>query len=60
MPRHLVRNDALMAVTVLGLPAPQGSPAPAGLAVAAEAGLVGAVLIILFDDVVDLFARSSR
>ncbi|MET8154944.1 hypothetical protein ABZT47_01145 [Sphaerisporangium sp. NPDC005289] len=49
-----------MAVTVLGLPAPQGSPAPAGLAVAAEAGLVGAVLIISFDDVVDLFARSSR
>ncbi|WP_248965285.1 MauE/DoxX family redox-associated membrane protein [Sphaerisporangium perillae] len=57
--RHLVRNGALLIVTVLGGLAPQGLPAPAGLAVAATAGVVGAVLIISFDDVVDLFARSS-
>ncbi|MCC5577543.1 methylamine utilization protein MauE [Microtetraspora sp. AC03309] len=57
--RHLVRNGALLISTVLGGLAPQGLPAPAGLAVAATAGVAGAILIISFDDVVDLFARSS-
>ncbi|XVQ81944.1 MauE/DoxX family redox-associated membrane protein [Microbispora siamensis] len=57
--RHLVRNGTLLAGAFLGGLAPQGPPAPAGLAVAATAGVAGAILIISFDDVVDLFARSS-
>lgn len=58
-PRHLVRNTALLAIAVLGLRAPEGLPPPAGLAVAAVAGLVGAILIVSLDDIIDLFARSS-
>ena len=58
-PRHLVRNGTLLAVTALGWAAPPSLAVPAGLAVAATAGLAGAVLVISFDDVADLFARSS-
>jgi Methylamine utilisation protein MauE len=54
-PRHVVRNATLLAVTALGASAPGGHPEPAGLAVAAAAGLVGAILIVAFDDIVDLF-----
>jgi Methylamine utilisation protein MauE len=58
-PRHLVRNTALSSMAALGGLAPQQIPPPAGLAVAAAAGLIGAILIVSFDDIVDLFARSS-
>lgn len=58
-PRHLVRNTALLAIVVLGLTAPEGLPPPAGLAVAAVVGLVGAILIVSLNDIIDLFARSS-
>ncbi|TMR23240.1 methylamine utilization protein MauE [Nonomuraea turkmeniaca] len=56
-PSHLVRNSLLLAVVVLGwagLAAP-GDVTAAGLAIAAVAGLVGAILLIVFDDLADLF-----
>ncbi|MBW8486233.1 MauE/DoxX family redox-associated membrane protein [Actinomadura parmotrematis] len=58
-PRHLVRNAALLAVAAVGAAGPAGAPQAAGLAVAAVAGFAGALLFVAFDDVVDLFARSS-
>lgn len=58
-PRHLVRNTVLLATAIAGLSSPgHGLPPVAGVAVAAVAGLVGAVLIVSFDDIVDLFAGS--
>ncbi|GAA3574773.1 methylamine utilization protein MauE [Nonomuraea rosea] len=57
-PSHLVRNSLLLAVVVLGgasLAVP-GDLTAAGLAIAAVAGLVGATLLIVFDDIADLFA----
>lgn len=54
--RHLVRNSLLIIATALGGLLPAGSPALAGVAVAAAAGLVCAILIASFDDIVDLFA----
>ncbi|GAA3709235.1 hypothetical protein GCM10022224_088450 [Nonomuraea antimicrobica] len=57
-PRHLVRNTALSFMTVLGGPTPKELP-PADLAVAASSGLIGAILIVSFDDIIDLFARTS-
>ncbi|MEV6859801.1 MauE/DoxX family redox-associated membrane protein [Streptosporangium subroseum] len=58
-PRHLIRNGALLITALLGGLAPQGLLPLAGMAVAAAAGLIGAILIVSFDDIVDLFARSS-
>ncbi|MYW05913.1 MauE/DoxX family redox-associated membrane protein [Streptomyces sp. SID3343] len=64
-PRQLVRNGVLSAVAALGLvtsvaaTSGDGLPPIAGSAVAAVAGLVGAVLIVSFDDLVDLFARNA-
>ncbi|MFB4314952.1 MauE/DoxX family redox-associated membrane protein [Actinomadura sp. 21ATH] len=57
-PRHLVRNGALLACAAAGGLAPGGLPHAGGAAVAAAAGLVGALLIVSFDDIVDLFARN--
>jgi Methylamine utilisation protein MauE len=57
--RHLVRNGLLLAVAVLGALAPGGHPPAGGIAVAAAAGLIGAVLLVSFDDIVDLYARKS-
>lgn len=57
--RHLGRNAALLAAAALGIPPPGTLPPAAGLAVAAGAGLVGAVLVVSLDDIIDLFARSS-
>ncbi|WP_433467072.1 MauE/DoxX family redox-associated membrane protein [Spirillospora sp. CA-128828] len=57
-PRHLVRNGALLTCAVLGGLSPGGLPPAGGIAVAAAAGLVGAVLIVSLDDIVDLFARN--
>jgi len=58
--RHLVRNATLLAAALPGALSPgDGVPPPAGLVIAAAAGAVGAVLIVSFDDIVDLFAGSS-
>lgn len=57
-PRHLVRNGALLVWAVLGGLSPGGLPPAGGVAVAAASGLVGAVLIVSLDDIVDLFARN--
>ncbi|GAA2397545.1 methylamine utilization protein MauE [Actinomadura vinacea] len=57
-PRHLVRNGALFACAVLGGLSPGGLPPAGGIAVAAAAGAVGAVLIVSLDDIVELFARN--
>ncbi|GAA0369601.1 hypothetical protein NE235_20065 [Actinoallomurus spadix] len=57
-PRHLVRNGALLGCAMLGAVSPGGLPPAGGIAVAAAAGLVGAVLIVSFEDIVDLFARN--
>ncbi|WP_020554394.1 MauE/DoxX family redox-associated membrane protein [Embleya scabrispora] len=64
-PRHLVRNGVLLAASIAGLSATGvGSsadllPPLAGCAVAMVVGLVGALLIISLDDIVDLFARNA-
>ncbi|MEU0569601.1 MauE/DoxX family redox-associated membrane protein [Nonomuraea sp. NPDC005983] len=57
--RHLVRNSLLIAAASLGALLPDGSPALAGTALALGAGLIGAILIVSFDDIVDLFARNT-
>jgi hypothetical protein len=57
--RHVVRNCALAAVAGVGLAAAlqggQRAVDPAGVAVAAVAGIVLAVLAVVFDDLVELF-----
>ncbi|MFC4589316.1 MauE/DoxX family redox-associated membrane protein [Sphaerisporangium corydalis] len=58
-PRHLVRNATLLGIAGLGWLAPERLFPPAGGAVAVAAGLFGAILIVSFDDIADLFARSS-
>lgn len=61
--RHLVRNGLLAATAAAGLiPAAAGSTSgahPGGVAVAATAGLTLALLVVLADDLVDLFAPST-
>ncbi|OPC78973.1 methylamine utilization protein MauE [Embleya scabrispora] len=62
--RHLARNGVLLAAACAGAAAavPGGatdSPPLAGGVVAGAAGLVGALLIITLDDIVDLFARTA-
>jgi hypothetical protein len=55
--RHLVRNGLLAVVAVLALVSGHGRAVePVGLVVAAAAASVLALLMIRFDDVVDLFA----
>ncbi|MFE3315054.1 MauE/DoxX family redox-associated membrane protein, partial [Embleya sp. NPDC059213] len=64
-PRHLVRNGILLAASIAGLSATGLAsptdlpPALAGSAVAVVAGLLGALLLISLDDIVDLFARNA-
>jgi hypothetical protein len=55
--RHLVRNALLGAVAVLGVVASTagGQADPAGLAVAAFAGLVIGSLVTVMDDIIELF-----
>ncbi|MEV5557052.1 hypothetical protein AB0L44_25620, partial [Nonomuraea wenchangensis] len=58
-PLHLVRNGLLLASALAGLVAGGGGlpgTAPAGLAIAAAAALVIAVLLIRIDDLIELFA----
>lgn len=63
--RHLARNGVLLAAALGGVlasgPAASGDVLPpiAGSAVAGVGGLVGALLIITLDDIVDLFARNA-
>ncbi|MGC0419853.1 MauE/DoxX family redox-associated membrane protein [Embleya sp. AB8] len=58
--RHLARNGVLLAAAVGGIPgSPAALPPVAGGALAAVAGLIGALLIIMLDDIVDLFARTA-
>lgn len=56
--RHVVRNGVLLTVVVLGAASLSLARVPAhtaGLAVAAAAGLVGGVLLVVFDELVELF-----
>ncbi|MFG2039137.1 MauE/DoxX family redox-associated membrane protein [Dactylosporangium sp. NPDC048998] len=64
-PRHVVRNAILGAVAVAGLLTASGDPGfavlppgvhPAGAAIAIVAGLLGGIVMIMFDDLVELFA----
>ncbi|MET7302452.1 MauE/DoxX family redox-associated membrane protein [Embleya sp. NPDC005575] len=62
--RHLVRNGVLLAVALAGAattgPGGFADPPPlAGALIAGVAGLIGALLIITLDDIVDLFARTA-
>ncbi|WP_214408627.1 MauE/DoxX family redox-associated membrane protein [Sphaerisporangium fuscum] len=57
--RHLVRNALLIVVAALGALLPAGVPVLAGTALAVVAGLIGAMIIASFDDIVDLFARNA-
>ncbi|MEU6714988.1 MauE/DoxX family redox-associated membrane protein [Nonomuraea sp. NPDC046802] len=57
--RHLVRNGLLIIAATLAVLLPDGSPVLAGTAMALGAGLIGAILIASFDDIVDLFARNT-
>ncbi|MDQ7909752.1 MauE/DoxX family redox-associated membrane protein [Phytohabitans sp. ZYX-F-186] len=59
--RHVVRNAALLAVAAGGLAglATAGGPAqPAGAVLAAAAGLVGGMVLVRLDDVIDLYTTN--
>jgi hypothetical protein len=58
--RHVVRNALLLLVAILGLATPVGTVDPMAAAVAATAGALGAVLVIRFDDLAELFAGSPQ
>ncbi|WP_431932894.1 MauE/DoxX family redox-associated membrane protein [Nonomuraea jabiensis] len=61
-PVHLVRNGLLLLVVALGsvaLMSPGGPVTVAGLALAVPVGLVAAILLIVFDDIADLFMEVS-
>jgi len=62
--RHLVRNAVLLVAAALGLAtalAAGSAPVhPAGLAVAAGAGVLVAILAIATDEIADLFAYTAR
>lgn len=63
--RHLVRNGVLVAVALVGaavngLPGDGTAPELAAVLLAAAVGIVGAVLITMFDDLVELFAAPTR
>jgi hypothetical protein len=57
-PRHVVRNVLLLLVAVLGAGSVfvVDSVGPAVVGVAAAVGVVGAVLVVRFDDLAELFA----
>ena len=56
---HLIRNAILAITAVAGGLAPGGHVPSAGVAVAMGAGLFAAVLIVAYEDLVYLLARSS-
>jgi hypothetical protein len=60
---HLTRNIGLLALVAVGLAADHathGRPVPAGIAVAAVAGVVTGLLLTRFDELVMLFTPISR
>ncbi|MFI1420064.1 MauE/DoxX family redox-associated membrane protein [Streptomyces sp. NPDC020731] len=63
--RHLLRNAGLTVLAVTAsvtsalAPFPTGGVRPAGAVVAVAAGVVGAALIVMLDDIVSLFAAGS-
>jgi hypothetical protein len=57
--RHLLRNAILLITVVAGGLARGAAPPTAGLAVAVAGGLLGAILIVAFDDIAYLLARTS-
>jgi hypothetical protein len=57
--RHVVRNGLLLTVVllaVLSLRSPMTASDPAPLILGAVAGLLGAAVLVLFDEIVELFA----
>ncbi|WP_232665273.1 MauE/DoxX family redox-associated membrane protein [Pseudonocardia sp. TRM90224] len=61
-PRHLVRNGFLIAVALLAAVASAvggGAVEAAGVLLAVGVGLIVAVLIVMFDELVDLFGPSA-
>ncbi|MEQ4722405.1 MauE/DoxX family redox-associated membrane protein [Nonomuraea sp. B19D2] len=62
-PVHLARNSLLLAFAVFGWAAadigPADPPSAAGMTLAVSAGLVGAIIMIAFDDIVSLFMEPS-
>ncbi|MFC6429228.1 MauE/DoxX family redox-associated membrane protein [Nocardiopsis tropica] len=61
-PRHVARNAVLGAVAAAGAlaPGPAAAPEPAGVLLAVLAGGVAGVLVVVMDDIVDLFAPAAR
>jgi hypothetical protein len=60
--RHVVRNGLLVGVVAVAAVSwlqAHGAPQPAGLLVSVVAGLVGAVAMVFFDDIVELFTGDS-
>jgi hypothetical protein len=58
--QHLVRNGLLAGIALGGLVAnSELDPQPGGVLSAAFAGLIGAALLISFDDLVELFLPST-
>ncbi|MET9629754.1 MauE/DoxX family redox-associated membrane protein [Lentzea sp. NPDC006480] len=54
--RHTARNAFLLGVAVLGLSAVDNAFDPAVAGLAAAVGVIGAVLVVRFDDLADLIA----
>jgi hypothetical protein len=58
--RHLIRNGLLAGIALGGLVADAGGDLqPGGVLDAVLAGLIGAALLIAFDDLVELFTPST-
>jgi hypothetical protein len=53
--RHLVRNAVLLSIATLGLAFPTTSPPPAESLPAATIAIAAAMIVIRFDDLVDLY-----
>ncbi|WP_157979609.1 MauE/DoxX family redox-associated membrane protein [Kribbella monticola] len=58
--KHLVRNGLLAAIALGGLLTnTAGDPHPGGVLTAVFAGLIGAALLVAFDDLAELFTPST-
>jgi hypothetical protein len=57
--RHLVRNSLLLAAALCGAAAGGGALHPGGSALAVVGGVVAGLLLIHFDDLVDLFVSPA-
>ncbi len=58
--RHVVRNGFLLAAVAVAAAADQVPSDPVWVALAVTAGVIGAVFVALFDELVDLFAATYR